>query len=82
MVSYLVDLGAQNKKTDSAGNTASKLAERSGRKEQQIAGYAVNSTYSVMRILDVSMILNTNIGSQHPLPSAAQSCLLVKISRI
>lgn len=35
MVSYLVDLGAQNKKTDSAGNTASKLAERSGRRRSK-----------------------------------------------
>jgi len=35
MVSYLIDLGASNKKQDSAGNTASKLADRAGRRKSR-----------------------------------------------
>ena len=35
MVAYLIDIGASNKKTDSAGNTASKLAERAGRRKSR-----------------------------------------------
>ena len=35
MVTFLIDLGANNKKTDSAGNTASKLADRAGRRKSR-----------------------------------------------
>ena len=35
MVTFLIDLGANNKKTDAAGNTASKLADRAGRRKSR-----------------------------------------------
>ena len=35
MVTYLIDLGAKNNKADTAGNTASKLADRAGRRKSK-----------------------------------------------